>query len=116
MKKVGLLMAIAVLGTGMLSEMRGEILNTTKSQIKWTGKKIGGSHHGAIELKKGELVLDGNKIANGNFVLDMTTISNADIESEDVQSEVGGPFKIRGFLSCGRISGINPPDQKEHSL
>ena len=83
-------MALAVLGTGMLSEARGEVLNTTKSEIKWTGKKIGSSHYGGIELIKGELVLDGNKISNGTFVLDMTSITNSDVESETVQSKAGG--------------------------
>ena len=38
MKKISLLMALAVLGTGMLSEVKAEGLTTTKSEIKWTGK------------------------------------------------------------------------------
>lgn len=99
MKKISLLMALAVLGTGMLSEIKGEVLNTTKSEIKWTGKKIGGTHYGAIELIKGELVLDGDQIANGNFVLDMTTISNADIESEEYNQKLVGHLKSEDFFS-----------------
>jgi len=99
MKKISLLMALAVLGTGMLSEVKAEVLNTTKSEIKWTGKKIGGTHYGAIELIKGELVLDGDQIANGNFVLDMTTISNADVESEEYNQKLVGHLKSEDFFN-----------------
>ncbi len=98
MKKVSFLVAIAVLGTGMLSEIRGEFLNTTKSQIKWTGKKIGGSHHGDIDLKKGEFVLDGDQIVKGTFVLDMTSITNADIESEAYNQKLIGHLKSEDFF------------------
>ena len=99
MKKISLLMALAVLGTGMLSEVKGEVLNTTKSEIKWTGKKIGGTHYGSIELIKGELVLDGDQIANGNFVLDMTTISNTDVESEEYNQKIVGHLKSEDFFN-----------------
>ncbi len=99
MKKVSLLVALAVLGTGMLSEIKGEGINTEKAQIKWTGKKIGGTHFGAIELKKGELVLDGNQIANGTFVLDMTTISNEDIKSEESNQKLVGHLKSADFFN-----------------
>ena len=40
MKKISLLVVLAVLGTGMLSEVKGEVVNTTKSQIKWTGQNM----------------------------------------------------------------------------
>ena len=92
-------MALAVLGTGMLSEARGEVLNTTKSEIKWTGKKIGSSHYGGIELIKGELVLDGNKISNGTFVLDMTSITNSDVESEQYNQKLVGHLKSEDFFN-----------------
>lgn len=99
MKKISLLMAIAVLGTGMLSEVKGEVLNATKSEIKWTGKKIGGTHYGGIELIKGELVLDGDRISKGSFILDMTTISNADIESEEYNQKLVGHLKSEDFFN-----------------
>ena len=98
MKKISFLVALAVLGTGMLSEVKGEVVNTTKSQIKWTGKKIGGTHYGGIELIKGELVVDGDQIANGNFVMDMTTISNADVESEEYNQKFVGHLKSEDFF------------------
>jgi polyisoprenoid-binding protein YceI len=99
MKKVSLIVALAVLGTGMLSEIRGEGINTTKSQIKWTGKKIGGSHYGFIQLKKGELEMDGDEIAKGTFVIDMTTISNTDMKSEESGQKLVGHLNSKDFFN-----------------
>lgn len=49
-----------------------------KSTITWLGKKLTGSHNGSINLQSGSLSFNDKKLAGGNFIIDMTTIKDAD--------------------------------------
>jgi polyisoprenoid-binding protein YceI len=49
-----------------------------KSSLTWVGKKLTGSHNGSIGLQSGNLLFDGKKLNGGNFVINMTTIKDAD--------------------------------------
>jgi polyisoprenoid-binding protein YceI len=53
-------------------------VDASKSSITWVGKKLTGSHNGTIDLQSGALSFNGKKLAGGNFVIDMTTIKDAD--------------------------------------
>ncbi|AOM77081.1 YceI family protein [Pedobacter steynii] len=53
-------------------------VDAAKSTITWVGKKLTGSHNGTIDLQSGTLSFNGKKLAGGNFVIDMTTIKDAD--------------------------------------
>lgn len=53
-------------------------VDASKSSITWVGKKLTGSHNGTIDLQSGVLSFNGKKLAGGNFVIDMTTIKDAD--------------------------------------
>lgn len=48
------------------------------SMLNWTAKKVGGGHNGTVKISKGTLNLDGNKLVGGNFIMDMTSIADAD--------------------------------------
>jgi len=46
--------------------------------LKWSGYKfhdLNDSHTGDLKLKSGQIQMDGNNILNGEFVIDMTTLS-----------------------------------------
>lgn len=49
-----------------------------KSSLTWLGKKLTGSHNGTIDLQSGALTFEGKKLTGGNFVINMTTIKDAD--------------------------------------
>lgn len=53
-------------------------VNVAQSTLTWVGKKLTGSHNGTIALQSGNLSFDGKKLTGGNFVIDMTTIKDAD--------------------------------------
>ncbi len=38
-------------------------VDTEKSDLKWTGKKVTGQHHGSIELTEGSFTLNDNRIS-----------------------------------------------------
>ena len=50
------------------------------SKIEWKGKKILGSHTGTINLSEGYLEVDGDNLVGGMFVVDMTSMTNTDLD------------------------------------
>lgn len=58
----------------------------TDSEIKWWGYKVmkseATSHTGTVDLKSGNIVMRGNQIVGGTFVMDMNTITATDITGE----------------------------------
>jgi len=71
-------------------------VDVTKSSLSWIGKKIGGGHNGTIALKSGILVLDGKALTGGNFVIDMTTIKDAESSA-----------KLEGHLKADDFFGVD---------
>jgi len=60
-----------------------EILKVQNGKLNWTARKIGGQHSGTILIKSGTAtVLDGTLIT-GEFLFDMASIQNSDLEGEE---------------------------------
>ena len=74
------LVALLVAGASLFAQEYQ--IDAGKSSVKWTGKKVTGEHTGNINLKSGEFTIEKNKIISGVFVIDMTTITNTDLEGE----------------------------------
>lgn len=64
-------------------------LNTTASKIIWTGSKVSGSHTGAVALTSGSLTVKDGAITGGNFVANLGTITNTDMQGEFSDKLVG---------------------------
>lgn len=77
-------------------------VNTEKSNIEWLGKKIGGQHEGNIHVKSGYLELKNNKIVAGDFVVDMTTITNTDLKDEGYNQKLVGHLKSDDFFGVAK--------------
>ena len=88
---------IIMLFTQTLFAQKVEV-NTNASTIKWLGKKVTGQHEGNILVKSGYFELTDDKITAGNFVIDMTTITNSDIESEKYNKKLVGHLKSDDFF------------------
>jgi polyisoprenoid-binding protein YceI len=56
-------------------------VDTEKSLLKWKGEKVTGFHVGTVKIKDGQLIKTGEKYS-GEFVIDMTTIENEDLQGE----------------------------------
>jgi polyisoprenoid-binding protein YceI len=71
------------------------------SKLKWTGYHLAKSysHWGYVTLKSGKINWDGNGITSGEFIIDMTTISNEDLESEIDQAKLEGHLKADDFFA-----------------
>jgi polyisoprenoid-binding protein YceI len=74
-------------------------VDTAKSQLDWVAKKVTGEHHGSIDLKTGNLSFDNEKLTGGEFVIDMTSIENHDLEDETWNSKLVNHLKSDDFFS-----------------
>jgi len=95
------LASIILISTGLLAQTYH--LKSNQAELKWTAKKVGGSHYGFIKLKEGSLLMDHDQITNGTFVLDMKSISNTDIESEQYKKKLIGHLNSDDFFSTEKF-------------
>ena len=67
----------------LLMENQEMILNKTNSSIKWTGKEITTkTHYGSLKFKEGKIIMKGEKIISGNFIVDMRSINCQDLSGK----------------------------------
>ncbi len=65
------------------TEMANEYtVDTAASQIMWEGSKPTGTHHGTIKLSSGTVHLNEGNVEAGNFVIDMNSITDEDLEGD----------------------------------
>lgn len=73
------------------------------SSIKWNAKKVVGEHSGTIALKSGTLTTKGNNITAGEFVVDMTTITNTDLPAGDWHDKLIGHLNSDDFFGTANF-------------
>ena len=49
-------------------------VDPAKSTIGWLGKKVTGQHNGTINLKSGELKMEGDSLTGGSFEIDIAGV------------------------------------------
>jgi len=91
--------SVLILTTVAFTKPMEKEMTVKESKITWTGKKITGSHYGSINLIEGSMVVDGNQITSGKFVIDMTSIV-----VEDLKGESKG--KLEGHLKSDDFFGV----------
>ncbi|TCC99529.1 YceI family protein [Pedobacter hiemivivus] len=92
-----ILLLVAVVGLSAFTNPTKPVAYTVdaaKSTITWLGKKVTGSHNGTITLKSGSLNVNGKNVTGGTFVIDMTSIKDAD-----------GSDKLEGHLKADDFFG-----------
>ena len=98
MRTTNYLLAMMFLLPGSILFAQKLEVNTKASSIEWVGKKIASQHHGNIQLKSGYFELQDNRIVAGDFVVDMITITNADIENESRNQRLVDHLKSDDFF------------------
>lgn len=75
-----------------------QVKTVFSSDVHWWGYKVvksqASSHDGTVDVKAGSIVMKGDKIAAGTFVLDMNSINATDLSGE-------GQQKLNGHLKNG---------------
>ncbi|MCY1719006.1 YceI family protein [Prolixibacteraceae bacterium Z1-6] len=92
------LVAALLLATSVSVFAQKKEVKTETSVVKWTGKKIGGSHHGEIEVKNGYFEFENDQIVAGEVVIDMNSLSNTDLEDEGYNQKLVGHLKSDDFF------------------
>ena len=82
-------------------------VNPEKSTVGWLGEKIGGQHEGTIQIKSGYFEFNNDKIVACNFVVDMTTIKNTDLEDEGYNQKLVSHLKSDDFFGVSKYPTSN---------
>lgn len=90
-----LLACVAAVGLSGLALGAPMTIDTQKSEIEWIGKKVSGEHNGTLMLESGKFDLDKG---TGNFVIDMKSINNKDLDGEWKQ-KLEGHLKSDDFFN-----------------
>lgn len=79
----------------------GEAYNAdlTASVIAWEGTKPDGSHNGTIRLQSGSLLVDGDEVTGGEFVIDMKSIACLDITDAEYNAKLVGHLMSPDFFA-----------------
>lgn len=77
--------------------------NTAESTVTWKGSKPTGSHNGVISITKGLFDIENGVIKSGEFVVDMTSISCADLKVEEGKEKLEGHLKAADFFDIEKF-------------
>ncbi len=72
--------------------------DSEQSTLKWHGEKVTGEHWGNIDLEKGWITWKNDKITEGEFTIDMASMSNVDIEDAGYNAKLVGHLKSDDFF------------------
>lgn len=100
LKTIAMALLVA-LGTTAATAQTKKV-NVEKSTINWVGKKVTGEHSGTVNFKEGNLIFKGNKVAGGNFTVDMTSLSTTDL-SGDWKAKLDGHLKADDFFGTDKF-------------
>ena len=73
-------------------------IDTKASNIHWLGKKTTGQHEGDVKLQSGKINFNNSTPVNGEFVLDMSSISVTDIKDPDNNKSLVEHLKEADFF------------------
>ncbi|GET32775.1 lipid-binding protein [Prolixibacter bellariivorans] len=95
--KLAVVLALLV-GTVTPALAQSYQVNKDASTIKWTGKKVAGSHHGTIAFKEGNLDVKDNQLTGGSLVVDMATIKDLDLTDPEWNQKLIGHLRSDDFF------------------
>lgn len=94
-------------------------IDVNESSVEWTGKKLTGEHYGNVLLKEGNLILLGNSLTGGSFVMDMISITCTDISDPKQNKRLVDHLKSEDFFAVQTFRtakfDITKVERKENS-
>jgi polyisoprenoid-binding protein YceI len=108
MKKQILLIALSVVAIVFSSftakEKKSTLnVNVAESKVVWLGKKVTGEHTGTISIASGNLEFSKDQLSGGTFEIDMSSISNTDIENDEYKQKLVGHLKSDDFFGVEKF-------------
>lgn len=71
--------------------------------INWTGAKLAYDHKGTLDVASGVFSAEGNKIKSGDFVIDMTSLTNTDITDAAKKGDLETHLKNADFFDVEKF-------------
>jgi polyisoprenoid-binding protein YceI len=78
-------------------EDRRYAVDIGRSTVQWTGRNPGTTHFGSINLAEGHLAVENGEV-NGRFTIDMNSITNTNLEGDELQPVLIGHLKSDDFF------------------
>lgn len=97
-----IILVILFISAGILNAQEYTV-DASKSKLMWKGKKISSEHYGNIELKSGTIKIIDDKIETGDFIIDMTSITNKDLTDAEYNKKLVGHLKSDDFFSVSKF-------------
>lgn len=72
-------------------------VDLTKSEFKWTGTKVAGSHYGKVPLQGGAIVEENGTLKSGEFIVNVDKLTVEDLEG-DSAGKLSGHLKSGDFF------------------
>ena len=83
------------------------VVDTLNSKAEWKGFKVvksdNTSHIGHLKFESGEVTVKGNKLESGQFVIDMTSLSNEDLKDAESNGKLLGHLKSADFFDAAKF-------------
>lgn len=93
------LLSVGAVANGPGGDETTFTVDTKKSQVKWTGKKVTGEHTGTLGIKSGTVTFKGANVSSTNLKLDMSSITVTDIEDETYNEKLVAHLNSDDFFS-----------------
>lgn len=77
-------------------------VDLSASLLTWKGTKPGGAHDGTVALKESTLVIQDGAIASGEFIVDMSSIKNLDIENPEYAAKLVAHLSDSTFFDVAK--------------
>ncbi|NNC69617.1 MAG: YceI family protein [Flavobacteriaceae bacterium] len=88
------------------------------STITWKGSKTAKSHNGTIGVSEGYVAFEGDQLTGGNFIIDMNSIVNLDLENEEYNTKLVNHLKSADFFEVEKhpysVFAITSVDKKDN--
>lgn len=108
MKKLIILAAVASALCALKPlETKTYKVDSSKSELEWTGKKVTGEHKGLIPIANGELLIEENKLKGGKFELNVAGLTVTDIADKDANARLVGHLKNDDFFATDKFPKAN---------
>ena len=98
-----IVMLFMVLGTGFTANAVEYGIDKNVSTVKWVAKKVTGQHNGLISFESGSVAVTKNTISGGSFVINMKSIVDEDLTSEEMKKKLIGHLSSDDFFSIEKF-------------
>lgn len=84
-------------------------VDTEASTLTWTGYHLAKSysHTGSLTVKSGSLEITDGQLAGGSFTIDMTSLTNADLEKAKDNAKLVNHLKSDDFFAVDKFPEAN---------